>query len=149
LPQYSLITTFASDTLDLHALLSEPPTPVWVALSSAVSGIGAWFVSIRKVNASIERARIKMISDASSGETAERAAFRATLMTEISALRQLVKECETEKDTIRERVNRAEEQILVLNASNEIMEKWIAFFKERNDPEVRLPTKTPGRSSVA
>jgi hypothetical protein len=83
-----------------------------------------------------------MISDASSGETAERAAFRATLMTEISALRQLVKECENEKDIIRERVNRAEERILVLSASNEIMEKWITFFKSRDDPDARLPTKS-------
>ena len=131
-----------SNTLDLRAFFSEPATPIWVALSGVISGIGAWIVSIRKVNASIERARIKMISDASSGETAERVAFRATLMTEISALRQLVKECENEKDTIRERVNRAEEQILVLNASNEIMEKWIRFFKSRNDPDAGLPTKS-------
>jgi hypothetical protein len=97
---------------------------------------------MRKVSASIERTRIKMIADASSEESAERAAFRATLMTEIAALRVMVKECETEKDSIRERVNRAEEQIIVLNASNEIMEKWVAFFKDRSDPDGRPAAKT-------
>jgi hypothetical protein len=118
--------------LDLLDFLSELSTPIWVALSGAVSGIGAWIVGIRRVNASIERARIKMLADASSSENAERAAFRTTLMAEIASLRQLIKECETEKDAIRERVNRTEGQILVLKASNEIMERWVAFFKDRN-----------------
>lgn len=138
-----------SDTVDLLTFFSKLPTPLWVALSGIVSGIGAWIVSIRKINASVERARIKMIADTSSGESAERAAFRATLMTELSALRQLIKECESEKDSIRERVNRAEEQILVLNASNEIMEKWVAFFKDRNDLDVRLPAKTASASNIS
>jgi hypothetical protein len=125
--------------LDLLALLSDFSTPIWVALSGAVSGFGAWIVSVRKINASVERARIKMMADASSGETADRVAFRTTLMAEIAALRQLIKDCENEKDHLRERVNRTEGQILVLKASNEIMEKWVAFFKDRNVPEVRLP----------
>jgi hypothetical protein len=128
--------------LDFLTFLSKLPTPVWVALSGVISGIGTWIVSIRKINASVERARMKMIADASSEENAERAAFRATLMAEISALRALVKECESEKESIRERVNRAEEQILVLSASNEIMEKWVAFFKDRSDLDGRLAAKT-------
>lgn len=90
-----------------------------------------------------------MIADASSEETAERTAFRATLMAEISSLRQLIKECEIEKVSIRERVNRAEEQILVLNASNEIMEKWVAFFKDRNDLDGRLSTKATVPSNIS
>jgi hypothetical protein len=135
--------------LDFLTFLSKLPTPLWVALSGIVSGIGAWIVSIRKINASVERARIKMIADASSEETAERTAFRATLMAEISSLRQLIKECETEKVSIRERVNRAEEQILVLNASNEIMEKWVAFFKDRNDLDGRLSTKATAPSNIS
>jgi hypothetical protein len=138
-----------NSTLDLLTFLSELPTALWVGLSGAISGVGAWMVSMRKINASIERARIKMITDASSEESAERVAFRATLMAEIASLRQLVKECESEKVSIRERVNRAEEQILVLSASNEIMEKWVAFFKDRNELDGRLPAKAaqPGTSS--
>jgi hypothetical protein len=135
--------------LDLLTFLSKLPTPVWVALSGIASGISAWIVSIRKINASVERARIKMIADASSEESAERVAFRATLMTELSALRLLIKECETEKDSIRERVNRAEEQILVLNASNEIMEKWVSFFKDRNDLDGRLSAKATPPSGIS
>ena len=130
-----------SYTLDLSAFVSEIPTPIWITLSGAVSGLSAWIISMRKINASIERARIKTTADASIGESADRATFRATLMLEISALRQLIKECESEKTVIRERVNTTEQQILVLNASNEIMEKWVIFFKDRNDPNGRLPTR--------
>lgn len=136
-----IFVEFASNNLDLLELLSKFPTPIWVAMSGIVSGIGTWIVSIRKINASVEQARLKMIANTSSEESAERAAFRATLMSEISSLRQLIKECETEKVSIRERVNRAEEQILVLNASNEIMEKWVAFFKDRSELDARATTK--------
>jgi hypothetical protein len=138
-----------NSTLDLLTFLSDLPTALWVGLSGAISGVGAWMVSIRKINASIERARIKMMADASSEESAERTAFRATLMAEISSLRQLVKECESEKVSIRERVNRAEEQILVLSASNEIMEKWVAFFKDRNELDGRLSANTTQSSNVS
>jgi len=134
--------------LDLLAFLSEISTPIWVALSSAVSGFGAWIVNNRKISASIERVRIKMIADAALGENAERAAFRATLVGEISALRLLIKECEAEKDSLRERINRAEGQIVVLKASNEIMERWVAFFKDRSAPEPRASAKPPHSSGV-
>jgi hypothetical protein len=129
--------------LELLALLSEISTPIWVALSSAVGGLGAWIVNNRKVSASVERARIKMVADAAVGENAERTAFRATLMGDIAALRSLIKECETEKDSLRDRINRAEGQIVVLKASNEIMERWVAFFKERSAPDPRPSGKPP------
>jgi hypothetical protein len=132
-----------SITLDLLTFISEIPTPVSVALSGVASGLGTWIISIRKISASIERARLKMVADASTGENTERAAFRAALMAEVSALRQLVKECENEKVSIRERVNRAEEQILVLNASNEIMEKWVTFFKDRQESDDRMSKQKP------
>ncbi len=134
--------------MNLLAFLSEISTPIWVALTSAVSGLGAWIVNNRKIAASIERVRIKMIADAALGENAERAAFRATLMGEIAALRQLIKECEAEKDSLRERINRAEGQIVVLKASNEIMERWVAFFKDRSAPEPRAPAKTTHPNTV-
>jgi hypothetical protein len=123
--------------LDPFALLSDFTTPIWAALTGMISGLGTWVISVRKVNASLERARLKMLADASSSETAERAAFRTTLMADIAALRLLVKDCETEKDSLRERVNRTEGQILVLKASNEIMERWVAFFKDRSPPDIR------------
>jgi hypothetical protein len=127
--------------LDFSRFVSDHSTQIWVALSGFVGGLATWIVSMRQIHASIERARIKVMADASLGENAERTAFRATLMVEISALRTLIKECENEKDAIRERVNRAEGQILVLKASNEIMEKWVTFFKDRTDPDARQLTK--------
>ncbi len=92
---------------------------------------------MRQINVSVERARLKMNADALAEESAERAAFRATLMADISNLRMLVKDCDTDRDLLRTRVNAAEEQILVLKASNEIMERWLAFFKDRNAMEPR------------
>jgi hypothetical protein len=130
-----------SKSLSFLLFLYDISTPTWVALSGAISGFGGWFVSVRKINASIERARIKMIAEAATGEAAERASFRESLMAEMAALRQLIRECETERDVLRARINTAEGQILVLKASNEIMERWVTFFKDRNTPEARAVSK--------
>jgi hypothetical protein len=102
-----------------------------------ISGVGTWIISMRQISVSVERARLKISADALSFENAERAAFRATLMADITNLRLLVKDCETDRDLLRTRVNASEEQILVLKASNEIMERWLAFFKDRNALDVR------------
>jgi hypothetical protein len=128
--------------LDLLTALSDIPTPVWVALSGGISGVGTWIVSMRQIAVSIERARLKNNAEMLAGESAERAAFRAALMTDISDLRALMKECEADRDLLRTRVNAAEEQILVLKASNEIMERWLAFFKDRNAMDVRMASET-------
>jgi hypothetical protein len=59
-------------------------------------------------------------------------------MADIAELRRLIKECDSDRDVLRCRVNVAEEQILVLKASNEIMERWLAFFKDRNKLEAHV-----------
>jgi hypothetical protein len=112
--------------------LSDIPAPVWAALTGGFSGIGAWFIGMRQISASIENERLKLMAEASSGEIAERAAFRAALMADIADLRRQMKECEADREALRIRLNTAEEQILVLKASNEIMERWLVFFKDRN-----------------
>lgn len=116
--------------MDSLAFLADHSTALWGALSGVVSGVGAFMISLRTVNVSRDRERIKLSLDASTVETAERAAFRATLMAELTGMRVLIKECENEKDLLRERLNVAEAQLLVLKASNEIMEKWVAFFRD-------------------
>lgn len=78
-----------------------------------------------------------MTTEVSTAEVAERAAFRATLMAEVSAMRVLMKDCETDKYMLRDRLNAAEAQILILKASNEIMERWVTFFKDGNSPASR------------
>jgi hypothetical protein len=102
---------------------------------------------MNRINASIERVRIKTSAESVAAEATERAAFRATLMTELAAMRQLLKECESNRDLLRERLNTAEGQIVILKASNEIMERWVAFFKDRAAPQSRqnlTETKLPG-----
>ena len=119
-------------------IFSDIPTPVWVALSGMISGIGTWIISMRQINTTIDRARLKVNAAALADESAERAAFRATLMADISSLRMLVKDCDTDRDVLRTRVNASEEQILILKASNEIMERWLAFFKDRHAMDMRV-----------
>jgi hypothetical protein len=131
--------------LAIQTVFSDIPTPIWVALSGIVSGLGTWLVSMRQIGASIEGARLKMSADAMSDEATERAAFRTALLADISDLRVLMKECEADRDLLRTRVNAAEEQILILRASNEIMERWLTFFKDRNAMEARsAPGHGPG-----
>lgn len=130
--------------MDLSLFLSQHSTQIWAAFSAGVSALGAWLLSIRNVNASIERARIAMSTELTTAEVAERAAFRATLMAEVSAMRVLMKDCETDKNMLRERLNTAEAQILILKASNEIMERWVIFFKDRNSPQAGTGLQAPG-----
>jgi hypothetical protein len=49
--------------LHLFDIFSELPTPIWVAVSGALSAVGAWFVSVARINASIEQARIKLVTE--------------------------------------------------------------------------------------
>jgi hypothetical protein len=131
------------------AFLSDIPTPIWAALSGGISGVGTWWLSMKKMSTAVERARIKMHADALTEETAERAAFRASLMADIAALRVLMKECDAERDLLRSRVHATEGQILVLKASNEIMERWVAFFKDRNALDPRAVSGVPSAGGSA
>jgi hypothetical protein len=124
-----------TDDLDPLAFLAEHSTALWGAVSGAVSGIGMFLLSFRKVSASVEHARMKMAADAAKVEIGERAAFRASLMNELAGLRAQIKACEADKNQLRERLYNAEAEILVLKASNEIMEKWVAFFRDGISPQ--------------
>jgi hypothetical protein len=123
--------------VDASIYYSEYSTPVWIAFSAGVSALAAWLMGLRRANASIERARIKMTTELATTEAAERSSFRATLMAEVTAMRVLLKECETERNMLQERLIAAEAQILILKASNEIMDRWVSFFKDRNSSYVR------------
>ena len=116
--------------MTLLTLLVEHSAVVWAVMSGLLSGCGAMFIRVRRINASIERIRLKTNAEAAAAESAERAAFRAALMAEIGAVRLMMKECESEREALRERLATTEAQILVLKASNEIMEKWVAFFRD-------------------
>jgi IS1 family transposase len=117
--------------LDPSDFFSQHTSPVWAALSSIISGIGAWLLSRRNISAMIERARIESSVEVSASETEERTAFRAMLMTEVTIMRQLVRECDADNEILRERLNTAMAQSLVLRATVEIMEKRVAFGRQR------------------
>jgi len=127
--------------VDALPFLIDHATAIWAALAAGLSAVGAWLLSLRNISATVERARLAMNADLSKAEAEERAAFRTSLMSEVSEMRRLIKECETDKETLRQRLNTAEGQILVLKASNEIMERWVAFFNERGmSPERPVQT---------
>jgi hypothetical protein len=133
----SFFAEHGTSAVDVSIIFYQYSTQIWAIFSAGVSALGAWLLSLRNANASIERARIKMSTEVSTAEVAERASFRATLMAEVGAMRILMKECETDKYLLRDRLNMAEAQILILKASNEIMERWVTFFKDRNSPNAR------------
>ena len=99
-------------------------------MSSIVGGIGAWILSRRNIAAVIERARIETHAELSAAEAKERIAFRATLVTEIMSMRQLLKECDANRELLRQRLNTAMAQSLVLRATVEIMEKRVALGRD-------------------
>ncbi len=97
----------------------------WAALSAALGGFGTWLLAVWSM-------RSKSTGDSAASETAERNAFRATLIADISTLRLLIKECELDRERITGRLNSAEEQITVLKASAEITTRWVEYFKLRS-----------------
>lgn len=129
--------------------LSEHATAIGAVAAAGVSGLGAWLLSLRNIGATVERTRIVMSADESKAEAAERAAFRSSLIAEVAEMRQLIKECETDKVTLRQRLSATEGQILVLKASNEIMERWVAFFNERGMWLDHAPHSGPSAGDVA
>jgi hypothetical protein len=133
----------------------------WAVLSGALSGIGAWFLSLRKINASVEHTRIRLNAEAAAAELAERTAFRGTLLAEVSSMRQMIKECDEDRYHLRDRLNATEGQILVIKASNEIVERWMTFFKSTSGLETpparrdvnfdlrhRRPTRPESKTSL-
>jgi len=112
------------------------PLTTWFSMFGAGSGLGglsAWYFGYRNARATAERTHSKVIADILAVEADERSTFRAALMAEIAALRLIIKECDVDKEALRARINVAEGEIQVLRAANEIMERWVAFFKAHKD----------------
>jgi hypothetical protein len=102
---------------------------MWAVLLSVVSGIGAWLLGRRNMANLTEQLQVGTNAESSAAESGARAAFRDLLMAEIAAMRQSIKEYKTESETVRDT---AVAQTLVLRATIEIMEKRVAFCRERH-----------------
>jgi hypothetical protein len=128
-------------------LLQALPGPAWSLAAGIFAGTVSWLISRRKAAVDMANVRLRYKADTLQTENAERAAFRASLMTEIGKVREEVKECEAMREQLRKRVNALEEEILVLRASNEIMQRWVSFFKQR-DAEVTGTTGVGTKAMV-
>jgi hypothetical protein len=119
--------------VDLSGFFSDcSSSPIWAALLSVVSGIGAWLLGRRSAAKLVEQLRAGTNAELSAAENGERAAFRDLLIAEIAAMRQSIKEYSAESETVRDRLNTAVAQTLVLRATIEIMERKVAACKEQN-----------------
>jgi hypothetical protein len=105
---------------------------MWAVLLSVVSGIGAWLLGRRNMANLIEQLQAGANAELSAAENRARAAFRDLLMAEIAVMRQSIKEYNAESETVRDRLNTAVAQTLVLRATIEIMEKKVASCRERH-----------------
>jgi hypothetical protein len=135
--------------LDAMLFLTDHASSIWALAAASLSGLGAWLLSLRNISATVQRTRIAISADESRAEAAERAAFRSSLVAEVAEMRELIKECETDKDTLRQRLSATEGQILILKASNEIMERWVAFFNERGLSLDHVPHVGPSAKRTA
>src|ERR1700742_68594 len=97
--------------------LANHASAIWAVAAAGISGLGAWLLSLHNISGAVERTRIAMSANESKDEAVERAAFRSSLIEEVAEMRQLIKECETDKDMLRKRLSATEGQILVLKAS--------------------------------
>jgi hypothetical protein len=120
--------------VDLSVFFSDCNSPMWAVLLSVLSGIGAWLLGRRNRANLIEQLQAGTNAESSAAENGERAAFRELLMAEMAALRLSIKEYNAENEMVRERLNIAVAQTLVLRATIEIMEKRVASCKERHVP---------------
>jgi hypothetical protein len=119
---------------------------MWAVLLSMVSGIGAWLLGRRNMANLIEQLQIGATAELSAAENGARAAFRDLLMAEIAAMRQSIKEYNAESETVRDRLNTAVAQTLVLRATIEMLERRIAFCKERH---VARDQREPAKPELA
>ena len=118
--------------------IDQLATPGWIALGSALGALGAWLLNLKRVTAAVSVEHEKLVLQKAEAEAAERESFRTVLLREVGDLRTVARDCEFDKEALRKRlgqaetrVSQAEGKIILLEASNQIMEKWIAFFKER------------------
>jgi len=132
-------------------LLANVPTSIWAAVSGVVSAIGSWIVALATLRARNERDHEKLAKEAAASENAERALFRTTLLSDIAGLRLLVKEGDIERNVMRARIVALEEQLLIQRASNEIMQRWIAFFRSQGNlalPDLPASVMSPPPRSL-
>jgi hypothetical protein len=133
--------------MDPSVFFSSCSSPMWAVLLSALSGIGAWLLGRRNMATLIEQLQVGANAQLSAAERGERAAFRDSLIAEISAMRQSIKENNAESETVRDRLNTAVAQTLVLRATIEIMEKKVAFCRERHVVRDQWEPAKPGLGS--
>jgi hypothetical protein len=127
---------------DPLVFFSTHVTSVWAALSSLVGCLGAWLLCRPHEDARVEPVPVHTSTEICPTELGQRTVFRDMLMDEIAAMRQVIKEREIDADALRQSLNAALEQSLVLRATVEIMEKRVAFLKDRQVPrDPTMPTE--------
>lgn len=107
-------------------------TPGWIALGSILTAVGAWLLNLKRISAAVAVEHERVALQKADAESSERDSFRTVLLREVHELRVTARECENDKAALVTRISLAEGRIIVLEASNQIMERWIAFFKERS-----------------
>jgi hypothetical protein len=122
--------------------LQSLPVPFWSLLAAIICSFVSWLIAMRRASVTLERERMHAQAHTLASENVERAAFRSALMTEIGKVREEIKDCEAAREALRGRVNALEEQLIVLRATNEIMQRWLVFFKQREGgPAAILPNE--------
>jgi hypothetical protein len=110
---------------------SQTAAPIWVVLASLLSGLGVWLLGRQRKDTTVKPTGVDTSPAIWLAETGQRTEFRSMLMKEIAGMRQVIKEYEVDTEILRQRLNTALAQSLVLRATVEIMEKRVAFLRDR------------------
>ena len=121
----------ATKALSILVIVFEYAKSVWTRLSAPLRDFRAWLLHRLLKPVTTTPVRIDTGADIRAIETRQRSEFRTMLMSEISGMRQVIKEHEADTESLRHRLNTTLAQALVLRATVEIMEKRVAFLKDR------------------
>jgi hypothetical protein len=122
---------------------SQHSPSIWIAICGLFGGPWAWLRGRPHQDTPPDAVRLDTSAAIWADEPGQRTAFRTMLMTEIAGMRLVIKEYEIDTGILRQRLNAALAQSLVLRATVEIMEKRVAFLKDRQATHDHLaPTAT-------
>ncbi|HEY4044695.1 MAG TPA: hypothetical protein VGM32_23020 [Rhodopila sp.] len=114
------------------AFFSSHATPIWSLLPTLLGALDPWVP--HRPHRDYHQDQPELIdtnTEICVAETGQRTAFLEMLMAEIAGMRQVIRDYERDTDSLRQRLNTALAQCIVLRAIVEIMEKRVAFLQER------------------
>jgi uncharacterized protein (DUF3084 family) len=120
----------------LLALLEDHSALIWSVVSGIGGLVGAYILATQKIRGEatsrllVERERVKneTVKEMTTQEAAERTAFRAGLMAELTDLRKALRDCEDDRRQLAERITSHSADLKMLQAECSIMKMQMRYL---------------------